>query len=128
MNFSELSSLHLTNDIIKFEFDENLKSSLKRFLVEMKVQVDRWDLVTDNFVFHHNVEFVVKELLSDDLWYKDKHKLWGADLTFTDQIAGDHVFGFSSTKSVEDVGNRHIVMGILPSNNIQKYYDLRAFW
>lgn len=127
-NFSELSQLTLHNDTVIFEFSSDLPKSLKRFLVELKIQVDRWDLVTDNFVFHNDMSTIVKEFLSDDVWYNDRHKIWGADIHFTNDIAKDHAYAISSVVPEENVENRHIALGILPIGDLKKYYDLKAFW
>lgn len=120
-DFSQLLQLNLTNETIEFNFSKDLKSSLKRFLLDLKIQVDRWDLVSDSYVFNHEIEDIVHEFVTED----KSNQLWGATLYFTKDIPNYTVFAISS---IEAEDNRHIALGILPSANLRKYYDLKAFW
>lgn len=130
INYSDLSSLYISNDTVEFKLSDDLQKSFKRFLLELKVQVDRWDLVTDNFVFHNNISDIVKKMLSDVYYdyYNNQYSIWGAVLHFTNDIAKNHVYAVSSIIPKDNDENRHVALGILPSDDLKRYYDLKAFW
>lgn len=121
----------LVNDICELSIvdNSNLSGGFKRFMLEMKMQIDRWDLVVSHFVFHSSVRPLVLEWLKMDTYtYQDKWMIWGAELVFTTDIVEDEVFAIDKVNNDGLPDNRYICKGLLPSKDMQKYLNLKAFW
>jgi hypothetical protein len=93
------------NDVI------NQQTGLFTFLIEMKVQIDRWNNITEYFCFHSSRE---KEILSKLNLLLDQETsrpmLWGAVIIFTDDLAENQVIAFGNEKKEN---GRDICVGYL---------------
>ena len=61
--------------------------SLLRTILEAKVQVDRWDQVSNVFLFNlDNEDFVIKTLGDKVSFYNGSYHLWGAAIKFINDV------------------------------------------
>src|SRR5882724_7791401 len=104
------------NDITYY--DE--QKSFKRFLLELTVQVDRWNLIADSYYFNSLVkEYVCKNLI--DLEYSDNKEtisFWGKNLYFVDGFPVDKVLCVSSSLLASPI-SRNVSLGVVNYEEIK---------
>jgi hypothetical protein len=129
------------NSIIEFSISEFLDQPLKYlkiFIIEMKVQIERWDLIMDHLFVHPSIE---KYLLSqlDDAVNKPIKKghvpdIWGCEILINDHVPNDMLIGkyellSSNDNKSQDVDDgRDIVLGKLDLKMLDKINQMKAFW
>jgi hypothetical protein len=118
------------NDVVEFDLGEaiHLSNKFRRHLVELKFQIDRWDLVTDTFILNTSLKPLVKELLGQhcDINADGQIKIWGSTFYFSDAIPIDYILGACTDKKYDDY--RHTALGTLPTDKIKRMLELKAFW
>lgn len=131
------SNVEFENGITTLSFENgvgNLTVQLKRFLLEMKMQVDRWDLIVDTYVFHTSVKSAVLDILFKDLDLQDdEYSLWGAKLYFIDSVPQNNVFAFdlANKHRLVEMGvidNRYASKGVLSTTELERFLKLKVFW
>jgi len=120
--------------------ENNLKSNvflehldfkkIKLDLIEMQIMVERWDLVTTDFIFHYLMKDILREFLP-----KNKHALeigleydqiWGAKIHYVDTIPISKALSLDlNTKPISDV---HIAVFEVDVRHIQRVANLKVFW
>lgn len=130
-----LSIAPITNDVVVFDVGDDPFKRMKRFLVDLKVQIDRWDLLTEAFIFNENIKVLVGDVLKDKNINNDgTWNMWGTDLLFSNDIPIDKVLAISfdgeNEKSKFDPKHEHryVAVGELPVEIINKYLSMKAFW
>jgi hypothetical protein len=125
---TEFSIEGFTNDPLKY---------MTRFLLEMKDQIDRWDLVMQYLFIHPHVEKMFLSYLGDKVDYhmiedgKRVPSIWGCYIIANEYISEDIFIGFSkrhwATEEFEDDG-RNIALGKLDIKMLNKVNQMKAFW
>lgn len=103
-------------------FDDFLKS-FEGNLIELKVQIDRWDKITVGFVFNKSIKSLVLNLLQSN-----SLQLWGADLMFSEFIPQNKILAFSYIEDIDFIDPKTVSLGILNSNQVNKLLNLKSFW
>lgn len=105
---------------------ENIFKSFKIFLLELKVEVEKWDAITHGFIFHEDAKSMISAFLKAEGF---GHKVWGSEIIFVNDLSEDQAFAFYVPVEGEIVTDtRYISMGILPYKKLQKMCELKAFW
>lgn len=133
------------NDVIEFSVTDFVNEPLKyfkRFILEMKVQIDRWDLVTDKLYVHPHMMYLFTTYLKDDItvpYYigsgrNDPVKecmLWGCNIIVNEHIPEDILIGYSDVskwnKDLPDDG-RNLALGKLNLVLLNRLNQMKAFW
>lgn len=107
----------------------NASTSFKSFLLECKMQIDRWDTVTQFAIFNLDLkDYIIRELgnsASFKIQEDDLLSIWGMDIILTKNIPLDTslcLSNFTPTKS------RDICMGKIDCEKIKRLWDLKSFW
>jgi hypothetical protein len=124
---------HDNNNIF---FKEAVNPNFKRQMVEMKVLIDRWDLLTTDYVFHSFLKPTLK------LYYKDvvdidvpRHpsnpsylvdKIWGANIHYVDTIPFTKALVLDL--SSQPFSDRHVAVFEVNMVYIQRVANLKVFW
>lgn len=125
-----------SNDIVIMNLSNlGSKRDLIHFLVELKVQVDRWDLVTTDFVFHPLVEPYVIETLGSDLESVlrdvDSHsrgfQIWGTNIHFSPHLPVDSVLAIDIDNYKQHTIHA-VALGKMDCSKIERLQNLKAFW
>jgi len=120
----------IANDIIEHHIDQY--KSMIPFILEMKVQVDRWDLVVKKWFIHslikpfilHNLKSHISEALNNG---QIEYSLWGAEVIFTPDTQIDKIIAIDSDNTSYD-DMRYACLGKLDLSGIQRLLDMKAFW
>ncbi len=103
--------------------------SIKRDLLEMKVLVDRWDTVTEYFIFNSIVKDFIRSHLDglESLSCKDDNMdlIWGSKIHYSDNIPIDKCMAFS-TENLP--AGRNIAVFEFNLDKIQRVQNLKTFW
>jgi hypothetical protein len=118
----------IANDLIDHQIERY--KPMTPFILEMKVQVDRWDMVVEKWFVNFTIKpFVLHGLKShiNESYHNGQieYSLWGADVIFTPDIQQDRILATAS-KSYPDL--RHACLGRLDLSGVQRLIDLKAFW
>ena len=74
----------------KSQQDFKEQTNLVRKLVEIKVSVDRWNIVVTNWFFHSSKKEFIRKELGDKLTTGfNKDTMWGADFYYIDEMPED---------------------------------------
>lgn len=103
-------------------FDDSFKI-FEGNLIELKVQIDRWDKITVGFVFNKSIKSLVLNLLQSN-----SLQLWGADLMFSEFIPQNKILAFSYIEDIDFIDPKTVSLGILNSNQVNKLLNLKSFW
>jgi len=123
-----------TNKIIEFDdissYTNNPPRYVYNFIIEMLVQINRWDLIM-NYLFVHpsTVRFLTTHLFGS-LDPPDKYvthtTIWGSKIIANNHIPNNMMIGFSETNSSAD--SRNIVLAKLNLEMLNKLDQMKAFW
>lgn len=117
------------------QFDSNIFANrsqitgLKRDLIDMKIQVDRWDLISTDFVFHSLMKPIMEEYIKSDLEHTNDVNMdiiWGTNIHYVDCIP-------ISKALVLDLqtlpfSGRHVSVFEVNLQHFQRIANLKAFW
>jgi hypothetical protein len=123
--------LFKTNELIEFSIDGYLKSPktyLKRQILDMSAQVERWDLVMEYIFIHpQNIDFIVSNLGVDiDLFTM---KLWNIhQLVSTAIVPVNKMIGFSEHKNKYANIGHNIVVSNFDPEIIGRVDKIKVFW
>lgn len=127
-----------SNSIVQLDYlKADLLKSFKGFILDLKVQIDRWDLLTSDFLVHISlkpfVEIVFKNILNVivNSPNEETYQIWGANLHFTSLIDPDKVLAIDlkNIDKLEDPSKgQHIAVGHINAKKILKFNELKAFW
>lgn len=135
------------NDLVEFSVDgfiDNPKNYFVRFLLEMRVQIERWDLLTDYlFVHPNNLKFLVSYLGDYVDWYTGDTdnsprapKIWGTQMMASDKVPTDILIGFSKDgferviqdSEIDGDDGRYLVLGLVDYKMIERLNKIKTFW
>lgn len=125
------------NAITEFDvtdFTDRPLKYIQHFLLEMKVQIDRWDLVMENLYIHPHVEKMFIAYLGDAVDKATKPwqfpSIWGCQIIKTEHMPEDKMIGFNNlTQGNEDIDDgRNIALGKLDIRLLNKVNQMKAFW
>jgi len=126
----------IANDMIEhpvWTFENQVKI-MTPFILEMKVQIDRWDLVTKLWIFNSSIKPFVLNSLKDhinEVQNKESGKieyyLWGAACIFTPNIQVDKILAIDN-ENITYPDFRYACLGKLDKIGIQRLLDIKAFW
>lgn len=133
IDINELIKIAESNDAENTIINYELKSfpvdkTLKRFILELKVQIDRWDLLSNLIIFNSALEEFVIESLAADL-YKNKNQeycLWGAEVLFISDCPPNRVLMLDALNTTPEY--RHVALGKIDGELIKRYQELKSFW
>lgn len=128
----DLSYKVIANDIISYHIGQY--KSMLPFFLEMKVQVDRWDLAINNWLINYSIKpFVLHSMKNHINKVVNKetgateYLLWGGEITFTPDIQIDKIIAIDSNHmSYDDM--RYACLGKVSLPDIQRMIDMKAFW
>lgn len=127
------------NPVIDFSisgFINNPDTYIKHFLLDLKSQIDRWDLIMDYLFIHPQIydlfisylgselDFVRKD---DELGYETQPVIWGIKIVTTVFIPYDKVLGYTNPIEDQEEGI-NIVVGNINFNVMDRLNKIRAFW
>jgi len=134
----EKANFNGTNDIIEFtvtDFINNPTGCFKRFLLEMKVQIERWDLVVDYLFLHPRMKSILISSLKNTL-DEDSQTLnisiWGTPIINNIYVPENIVIAYTdrdvSTRRSGLLDTRNIVIGKLDLKMLDRIDQMKAFW
>lgn len=127
------------NSIIDFSIDVftyNPNTYMKRFFIEMKTQIERWDLIMDYLFIHpQNTKLFVSyfgsevEFFRNDnqLVYETQPVIWGTKIVEVDSVPFDKLLGYYKFEEDKKEGI-NMVVGNINFNLISRVNNLKAFW
>lgn len=101
-------------------------TSIKRDLVEMKVQIDRWNLITSDFIFNSTAKKFIRENLKNDLKINKNgpDKIWGNNIHYIDEMPYDKVLAIDLNNI--PITNRNIALFEFNLSYIEKTVNLTS--
>jgi len=131
------SSSDAPNTIIEFSIEHFVNAPLghlKRFVLEMKVQIDRWDLIMEYLFIHPFMQEMILSHLGDavnmPITEQQVPNIWGCQIIANEYIPEDMLIGFYDIK--EDIllhyKDRNVVLGKLNIKMLNKTNQMKAFW
>ena len=133
---AKATALNAPNDVIEFSITEFINEPLKylqRFILEMKVQIDRWDLVMENLFVHPHVAKMFISYLGDAVDKPTKEcqvpKIWGCSILENEYVPENMLIGFyelTARRNIDD--GRNIVLGNLDLKLLNKVNQMKDFW
>jgi hypothetical protein len=124
------------NAIIEFtvqSFVDEPKKFMKRFVVEMMIQIERWDLKVDYLFFHpENMNCIVSHLGDSVIKraYQQAPLLWGLELVASESVPDDIIIGVAKREenrfNIDD--GRNIALGKIDSKIVNRLNKIKAFW
>jgi hypothetical protein len=119
-------------------FTEEPLKYMKRFLLEMKVQIDRWDLVMEYLFIHPHVEKMFISYLDEEV---DQYmvqggrrvpSIWGCSIIANEFVPEDMLIGFyegpEGLRNTFSDDGRNIALGKLDLKLLNKVNQMKAFW
>lgn len=103
--------------------------SLKRDLVDMKVLIDRWDLLSTDFIFHSLMEPLMKQYIKKDLEPTQDPNLdiiWGTNIHYIDTIPISKALVLDLV--TKPFSSRHVAVFEVNLQHLQRVTNLKAFW
>jgi hypothetical protein len=104
-------------------------STLKRDLVDMKVLVDRWDLLSTDFIFPIGMKNLLRENVKKDLDSTidpNRDRIWGSNVHYVDTIPFNKCM-ILDLKSLP-LSSRHVAVFDVDLRHIERVSNLKVFW
>lgn len=133
VNLTDQSFSIENNDIIEMgSLNLGTDRDLKIFLLELRSQVERWDLITTNYIFHplfeeHILETLIKDLDVIRTLSIKQMRLWGSDLTVSPFMPLDKVLAID-IQTLNPIQPKCVALGKIDLTLIKRLNNLKAFW
>lgn len=103
-------------------------TGIKRDMLEMKVQIGRWQLITSDFIFNSSAkDFVRKSLsLSNNFEKSDDDIIWGSKIHYSDLLPPHMVLALDLIHT--PISNRHVALFKFDLNHIKRLENLKVYW
>ena len=101
---------------------------LKRFLLDLKIQVNRWDYATEIIIFHIAAKSYITESLGLEAvknYIDESLMLWGVQIYFSPLMPDNKVLALSCDKLKL---SREIAAGKFDLEKLERLLNLKAFW
>lgn len=118
------------NSIIDFnsinEFILNPKLCVKKFIIDMRAEIERWDLVV-NYIFIHPklMEYLLQFLGNEVEKSLMGITLWGSKIISTCDMPPNMLLGFCDYESKD---YRNIALATINIELIKRLDKIKAFW
>jgi hypothetical protein len=128
----EAAETKSTNSITLYNYTNGLdyKKGFKRFLIETKMLVDRWDLVVDYWVMNPIQIIEVSSMFEEvNITVNKNISIWGANVIFTRDISEGKTLAIADNYQECDYADyRHVALGLCDPELIKRFNNLKAFW
>lgn len=119
------------NDFVEMGLSHNgTAPDLKRFLVDLQIQVERWDLLTSHLIFNHLLEPYIMTSLVKEYAHSNMGTqivLWGSVLIFSPFMPIDKVLAID-TQTLNPIVPKCTALGKIDIKQIERLHNLKAFW
>lgn len=136
------SDFDASNDIIDcplMEFIDKPALSFRRFIIEMRCQIDRWDLVMQFLFVHPQIMRMFTTYLKNEInvpFYNTSGinrpitncELWGTQIEANSYLPEDTLIGFTEVENASFNDNRNLVVGKLNLTLLNRLNQVKAFW
>lgn len=135
---NSVRSVDAANDIVMFDFKSSgdIKQRFKRFIMDVKVQVDRWDIISDLMimspkgfeqVFAKTGLFV--ELNYDHTSQTTPYSIWDSNIITGENLPDEQIIVTSSEDFSDNFDDyRYVAAGIYDPKLMERYDNLKVFW
>jgi|SRR6185436_4290684 len=121
------------NHVIEFlniiDFSSKI-TTLKKLILDMEVQIVRWDLAATDLFFNSDLYQYVIDTLGKDLYRKNGSiYLWDIQLHFLDDFISDRILCLNRyLENLETLKTRYISVAKIDTKIVKRLLDLKAFW
>lgn len=123
-----------SNELVVFPLDtflSNPKRTCLHFFIDLKIQIERWDLVTEYLYIHPDTMKLLESILYNEInVFNYVKSIWGISIIETDLMPTNNVL-FSHESKIythSEYANRNLCLGILDYNFLKKALKLIPFW